>query len=191
LYQTEVIAKKVNLPQYIIEEAKEIFTRLHKQGILKGKNHKAIISSIIYFVSANSENINVSFRTLAEITGVSESKIRKTYRYLLMNGYLQSKRSSFAKPSKYISQIIFSQEFSQQKSRINLSLLAQFADELGSLLHGKKPRGIAAASVYIFSTMLDTKFPQSKISKQAGVSSLTLRRIIKEVSQKFCVIVEV
>jgi len=190
LYEAEIIAKRIGLPSYSIEEVKEILAKLQRQGILKGKNRKAVISSVIYFVSSTSNNINVSFKTLAETIGVPESKIRKIYRHMVMNGFIKRKTTKTTKPSKFISQILSSNEYLQMKSHLNLSLLTKFADEMGSLLHGKKPRGIAAASVYIFSSMLGFKHPQTMIAKRAGVSSLTLRRIIKEVNQKYCIMIE-
>lgn len=168
-----------------------MLTKMQKEGLLKGKNHKAIISSIIYFISSSTGNLNVSFKDLERVTGLPETKIRKMYRYLVMSGSLSYRKPPANKPSKYVFQIISLTEASQWKGHLNLSLMAKFAEELGSFLHGKKPRGIAAAAVYILSSMLDFRIPQSAIAKKAGVSSLTLRRIVKEINHRLCITVEV
>ncbi|MHB9302823.1 transcription initiation factor IIB [Thermofilum pendens] len=191
LREVESMAKSMNLPPHLIEEVKEYFTKVQKEGLLRGRNRKAVAAAIIYYVCSKEKNVSVSLKDLEGVAGVSENDVKKAYRVLLKKGVFELGQPHVSKPSKYVYKIVGSHELQEVRSNIQLKLLADFADSLGNLLQGKKPRGIAAAAVYIIANLLGYRKTQSLIAKIAGVSTLTLRRVVKEIDENLDIYIEI
>ncbi len=195
------VQKEFNIPHYVIAEVKSEFEKIRKAGGLKGRSHKLVIATLLFHVSKRYPNVNLTREQLEKIAGAGIRQVYRMYRVLVKEGYIVAIGTRVVrKPSQYLPSILSRLKLEIQ-GRIGKGdhlfnnmpehLLAKSADAFASLLQGTKPVGVAGATIYFFIKLLGYRLNQDLVAKVAGVSPLTIRRILKQITTETDLTIEI
>ncbi|WP_460025622.1 transcription initiation factor IIB family protein [Infirmifilum sp. SLHALR2] len=187
------VQREFNIPGYVTTEVERLFEEIRKAGGLKGRSHKLIIATLLFYVLKRYPNVALTQDQLERIAGADVRKVYRTYRVLVKEGYIQpAKTRAVRKPSEHLPSILSRLRIESQRSGkrenllsdIPMHVLAKTADSLAEILQGVKPSGVAGATVYLFIKMLGFKLSQDIVAKSANVSTLTIRRVLKQITEE-------
>jgi len=184
------VQREFNIPSYVTTEVERLFEEIRKAGGLKGRSHKLIIATLLFYVLKRYPNVALTQNQLERIAGADIRKVYRTYRVLVKEGYIRL--TKIRKPSEHLPSILSRLRIESQRSgrRENplsdmpMHVLAKTADSLAKILQGVKPSGVAGATVYLFIKMLGFKLSQDIVAKSANVSTLTIRRVLKQITEE-------
>ncbi len=190
--EIEQAAKRLNIPEYIVADAKKIFFAAREKGLLKGRSYKTFIAASFYAVCKHNSRYYISLQQLEEELGVKARNIVKTYSLLVQEGIIKKRGTPTYSPADHIPSLISKLNLENKLSRVlsHMVLMAK-AVHRDVTFQGKHPRSLAAAIIYLFIYMLSYKVPQSKVAEAAEVAPPTIRRTLSQISQKMEVTIEV
>ncbi len=193
-YEKEIdkIGKRLNLPDYIVEDVKRIFFEARKMGLLRGRSFKAFVAAAIYVASKRHRGYYIPLERLEEALGVESRVIIKTYILLLRKGIIKHGFDISRSPAEHIPSLINTLGLEKKLSPV-LSQLISFAESIHRDVEfqGKRPKSLAAATIYLFVTMLSYKISQNKVAEAAGVASPTVRRTLSQIIKKMDITIEI
>ncbi len=157
--------------------AGNIIHRLYKRGIIKRKNLRAVVAAVLITTLKNL-NIPVDSRTILEHCQVTAQDVWKA-RLKISRDSGEQIKTGVVDPLKYVEQFAH---------KINVPLhakmlafkLALIAKKEG-ITSGKGPKGVAAASLYVASILLNIKKTQTEISEKLEVTEVTLRNRYRDI----------
>jgi len=181
------ICQKSSLPKNVIETASLIYRGLDGKDIkVKGKSVVSISAAVVYMACKQCDVIRSLEEILREICHAKELKSKrklasKYYRTLVME--LPTVTAPIVTMDKYISKIANMTNTETRVERLSLEIAEKTKDR--NLADGKAPNGIAAAYLYIASTLLGQSVLQRDISSVSGVTEVTIRNRCKEILSGF------
>ena len=177
LQELNTIASKMSLPKDIKETAAVIYRRAVEKNLIRGRSIESIFSASIY-AACRQVNLPRTLDEVAKSAEISKKKIGRSYRHLTKELKLNLKPTY---PTSYIIQ--FCNKLNLDKSvQEEAENIIRNASELG-IISGKGPTGVAAAAIYIASTLKDQVRTQKEIADVAGVTEVTIRNRYKEISK--------
>ncbi|MDP8011797.1 MAG: transcription initiation factor IIB [Thermoplasmata archaeon] len=177
LQELNTIASKMGLPKDIRETAAVIYRKAVEKNLIRGRSIESIVSASIY-AACRQVNLPRTLDEVAKSAELSKKKIGRSYRHLTKELKLNLKPTY---PTSYIVQ--FCNKLNLDKSvQEEAENIIRRAGELG-VISGKGPTGIAAAAIYIASTLKDQVRTQKEIADVAGVTEVTIRNRYKEISK--------
>jgi len=174
LSELRKVASFLELPQVVQEEASRVYRHVLQRGYVRGRSMESVIASCIY-AACRSYNIP---RTLDEISSASEverKEIGRTYRFIVRKVGMKITNSS---PKDYISRFSSTLHLSPKSQTGALDILSR--KEVGELMSGRGPAGIAAATIYVAAMLNDEKKTQREVADVAGITEVTIRNRYKE-----------
>jgi transcription initiation factor TFIIB len=171
----------LSLPRNVIESASMIYRNFQGQADAKGKSVACMSAATIYMACKQCDVVR-SLDEICAATGSSkEEKLNvkltaKYYRTLVME--LGSKTAPTVTLEKYISKIANLAKLEVRVERLAAEIAEKTSDH--SLADGKAPNGLAAAYLYIASTLLGQSILQRDVSSVAGITEVTIRNRCKE-----------
>ena len=170
----------LGLPKTVLETASLLYRNVDSQINIKGKSVEGIAAAVIYMACKQCGIL----RTIEEVArGTSPTKKPKTklasryYRTIAMEmGKVNTPTITLG---KYISKFANMTQVDTRVERVALEF-AEKTDK-ATTTAGKSPHGIAAAYLYIASTLLGHGVPQREISAVANVTEVTIRNRCKEI----------
>ncbi|NVM54088.1 MAG: transcription initiation factor IIB [Candidatus Helarchaeota archaeon] len=162
------------LPKQVEENAAILYRKVFKLQLLRGRSINSFVPACVYL----SCRLNKVPRTLSEICAFSKSR-SKTIRHSthIIIRELNLKIMALA-PSELVAGLINKLKLSNDIERKTLEII-QYAKK-ANLILGKDPKGIAAAAIYLACMENGERRSQSIISKEAGITEVTLRNRYKE-----------
>lgn len=182
------ICNVLSLSDNIVETAAMIYRNIDSRIDVRNKSQGAMASAVVYMACKQCDVI----RSMVEIAStvydrkeiVTKKKLAaRYYRSLVLE--IGSPRSSLMPTEKYISKIANVSETDPRVERLALNLAHKTKNY--EILDGKDPNGIAAAYLYIASTLLGYNMMQRDISDAAGVSEVTIRHRCKEIMSMYAI----
>ncbi|MDE1724660.1 MAG: transcription factor IIB [Thaumarchaeota archaeon] len=170
------------LPRNVTESASMIYRNFQGQADAKGKSVACMSAATIYMACKQCDVVR-SLDEICAATGSSkEDKLNvkltaKYYRTLVME--LGSKTAPTVTLEKYISKIANLAKLEVRVERLAAEIAEKTSDH--SLADGKAPNGLAAAYLYIASTLLGQSILQRDVSSVAGITEVTIRNRCKEI----------
>jgi transcription initiation factor TFIIB len=175
----------INVPEQVKETAaiilKKIFFMLQPR-----KDDLLPIALISVVLSARKHGIPLRVKQIINEFGVTEDKYWKLLSDIHMKVDI-SEFKSYNDPRSFLSSIITNLKVSQ-KVHILSSKIIDVLKKNG-LAEGKDPAGIAAAVVYIATTVLDEKKTQKDVAKAANVTEVTVRNRYRDIVDKITITV--
>ncbi|TLX96311.1 MAG: transcription factor IIB [Thaumarchaeota archaeon] len=172
----------LSLPRNVIESASMIYRNFQGQAEAKGKSVACMSAATIYMACKQCDVVRSLDEICASSGSTKDEKMNvkltaKYYRMLVME--LGSKTAPVVTLEKYISKIANLAKLEVRVER----LAAEIADktEDHNLADGKAPNGLAAAYLYIASTLLGQSVLQRDVSSVAGITEVTIRNRCKEI----------
>jgi transcription initiation factor TFIIB len=172
----------LSLPRNVIESASMIYRNFQGQADAKGKSVACMSAATIYMACKQCDVVR-SLDEICAATGSSkEDKLNvkltaKYYRTLVME--LGSNTAPVLTLEKYISKIANLAKLEVRVERLAAEIAEKTSDH--SLADGKAPNGLAAAYLYIASTLLGQSILQRDVSSVAGITEVTIRNRCKEI----------
>ena len=172
----------LSLSRNVIESASMIYRNFEGQFEAKGKSVACMSAATIYMACKQCDVVR-SLDEICKATGSSKDEkmnvklTAKYYRMLVME--LGSKTAPVVTLDKYISKIANLAKLEVRVERLAAEIAEKTQDH--SLADGKAPNGLAAAYLYISSTLLGQSILQRDVSSIAGITEVTIRNRCKEI----------
>jgi len=167
----------LNLPPYIKEHAAVIYRKALTKDLIRGRSIDSFVAASIY-AACRMNNIPRPLKTVVEESKRLHKEVSMTYRMLVEELNL---KPPIDKPLKYIPELAAKLDIPRPTERAAIKLLLK-AEETKALA-GKDPRGVAAAALYLASTLNGEKMVQSKIARAAETTEVTLRNRYRGLKQ--------
>ena len=175
-------ASKLNLPDYVKETAALLTRRIIEEGKAKRIDMYTLIAGILYY-SCQVNKIPKSLQEIKSLYNVSSSDLWKALERIQSVAKSVQGFKPTIKPTEYIPKII---------EKLNLPpYVSTKASELVDLMHkngltsGKGYTALAAASVYLISTLMDVKRTQKEVAEALNITEVTIRNRYKEIISNF------
>lgn len=173
-------AEYLGLPKTVLETASLLYRNVDGQINIKGKSIEGIAAAILYMACKQCGVL----RTIEEVArATSPTKKPKTklasryYRTIGMEiGQVNAPAISL---EKYISKYANMTQVDTKVERVALEIAEK--TKKATITDGKSPHGIAAAYLYIASTLLGHGVLQREISTVADVTEITIRNRCKDI----------
>jgi transcription initiation factor TFIIB len=178
--------QSLSLSRNVIESASMIYRNFEGQFEAKGKSVACMSAATIYMACKQCDVIR-SLDEICKATGSSKDEkmnvklTAKYYRMLVME--LGSNTAPVVTLDKYISKIANLAKLEVRVERLAAEIAEKTQDH--SLADGKAPNGLAAAYLYIASTLLGQSILQRDVSSIAGITEVTIRNRCKEILTVF------
>lgn len=172
----------LSLSRNVLESASMIYRNFEGQFDAKGKSVACMSAATIYMACKQCDVIR-SLDEICKATGSSKDEkmnvklTAKYYRMLVME--LGSNTAPVVTLDKYISKIANLAKLEVRVERLAAEIAEKTQDH--SLADGKAPNGLAAAYLYIASTLLGQSILQRDVSSIAGITEVTIRNRCKEI----------
>lgn len=182
------ICNVLSLSDNIVETAAMIYRNIDSRIDVRNKSQGAMASAVVYMACKQCDVIRSMMEIASTVYDRKEIVTKKKlaaryYRSLVLE--IGSPRSSLMPTEKYISKIANVSETDPRVERLALNLAHKTKNY--EILDGKDPNGIAAAYLYIASTLLGYNMMQRDISDAAGVSEVTIRHRCKEIMSMYAI----
>lgn len=170
------------LSRNVIETASMIYRNFEGQAEAKGKSVACMSAATIYMACKQCDVVRTLDEICAATGSTKEEKMNvkltaKYYRMLVME--LGSKTAPIVTLEKYISKIANLARLDVRVERLAAEIAEKTEDH--SIADGKAPNGLAAAYLYIASTLLGQSILQRDVSSVAGITEVTIRNRCKEI----------
>jgi transcription initiation factor TFIIB len=174
--------QSLSLPKNVTESASMIYRNFQSQADAKGKSVACMSAATVYMACKQCDVVR-SLDEICAATGSTKDEqmnvklTAKYYRMLVME--LGSTTAPTVTLEKYISKIANLAKLEVRVER----LAAEIAEktENHDIADGKAPNGLAAAYLYIASTLLGQSILQRDVSSVAGITEVTIRNRCKEI----------
>ena len=172
----------LSLPRNVTETASMIYRNFEGQAEAKGKSVACMSAATIYMACKQCDVVRSLDEICASTGSTKDEKMNvkltaKYYRMLVME--LGSKTAPVVTLEKYISKIANLAKLEVRVERLAAEIAQKTEDH--NLADGKAPNGLAAAYLYIASTLLGQSILQRDVSSVAGITEVTIRNRCKEI----------
>ena len=172
----------LSLPRNVTESASMIYRNFEGQAEAKGKSVACMSAATIYMACKQCDVVRSLDEICASTGSTKDEKMNvkltaKYYRMLVME--LGSKTAPVVTLEKYISKIANLAKLEVRVERLAAEIAQKTEDH--NLVDGKAPNGLAAAYLYIASTLLGQSILQRDVSSVAGITEVTIRNRCKEI----------
>jgi len=182
------VVARLNTPltAQLKEEAGMILSKLHKKGLIKRRNVKAMVAASIILASRNlgipletSKVLELCQVTTQEVWN-AEMKIRRDTTGIVRVRPLD--------PRRYLGQMAYKAKLSPEALTLASRIL--HVAKRDGLTSGKGPKGLAAAALYIASILLGKRVTQRDLSLTVDVSEVTIRNRYRDLVDNILIFVD-
>ena len=174
----DAISSKLGLPESVVEETAYLFRKIAARKILAGRSTTAMLCATIY-ITCRITDTPRTLQDVVEAGNIKKKVLQRTYRFLAKELDLSPEAYS---PSEFVTRIAKGLTLSEKTQRLAFKILDLCAKKQVST--SKNPMAMAAAAVYLASTITVEGVSQLKISKISGISAVTIRERKKEIVMK-------
>ena len=174
----DAISSKLGLPESVVEETAYLFRKIAARKILAGRSTSAMLCATIY-ITCRITDTPRTLQDVVEAGNIKKKVLQRTYRFLAKELDLSPEAYS---PSEFVTRIAKGLTLSEKTQRLAFKILDLCAKKQVST--SKNPMAMAAAAVYLASTITVEGVSQLKISKISGISAVTIRERRKEIVMK-------
>jgi len=172
------LASQIDISSSIKETAALIYRKAVEKNLIRGRSIDAMVTASIY-AACRMRTIPITIEELSRNTRLDKILIGRCFRLLLLN--LNLKFPSFI-PENYIPRFIFELKLSQEVQLKSLEIIKKAKAK--GIFNGRDPVGLAAASIYISSIIMNEKRTQKEIAEIAKITEVTIRNRSKEIIEK-------
>lgn len=175
----------LNLPKNILETASVIYRRAVKKHLIRGRSILGITSASIY-MACRQCGVARTLDEVAEASYINKKEIGRSYRFMVKELGVFVPPST---PSYYISR--FSNQLGLAGKAEAIAIRILTVAKTMHLTSGRGPVGIAAATTYIASVLVNERRTQREIAEQANVTEVTIRNRYRELIEGLEIVVNV
>lgn len=175
----------LGMPDHVKETAAIILKKVF-YALQPRRDDLQILSLISIVLASRKHGIPIRVKQLLQKFGIGEDRYWKLLSDVNMKSDINEFKS-YTDPRIFIPSIISNLKSSQRVYMLSSKIIESLKKY--GLTEGKDPAGIAAATVYIASIVLDEKKTQKDVAKAANVTEVTIRNRYRDVIDKIVIIV--
>lgn len=169
---------KLAIPDTVIEEAAYIFRKAIDIKLTRGRGIPAITCACLYAACRESDTPR-TLTDIAKVGNIKRKNFAKAYKILVSN--LDLTQPVFSS-SEFVTRISNEVGISEKTRRTALHILSKVTEK--EISAGKNPMGLAASILYLSCRINDEKIKQSDIAHAAGVTAVTIRNQINNLTKE-------
>jgi transcription initiation factor TFIIB len=174
-------AEKLSLSEEVIERAAYIYRKALARNLLRGRSIISIVAASLYAACRDSE-VPRTIKDVAGASNLTKKEVARAYRLLLKEMEI---RPPVPDAARSIARIASETGMSEKTKRRAFEILTK-AKQKG-ISAGKDPMGLAAAALYIATTLEGENITQKQISQAAEVTEVTIRNRYKNLKQTLAI----
>lgn len=177
LSELSKINSALNLPKNILETASILYRRAIRRNLIRGRSIRGVTAAAVYMAC---RQCGVA-RTLDEVSQsamMERKEVGRSYRFMVKELDVVVPHCG---PSQYVSRFLNQLGLVGPAETLAMKILS-VAKQTG-LTAGRGPLGMAAASAYIASSLVNERRTQRKIAEQVNVTEVTIRNRYKELME--------
>ena len=178
LSELDRMASHLSLPRNVREVAAMLYRRAVERRLIRGRSIEGVCAAALY-AACRQCRIPRTLEEIAEIAKVNKKEIGRSYRYIARKLNITIPPTD---PIDYISRFISDLKLSGLVQKRSVEILRRAVES--GLTSGRGPMGLAAASIYIASLLLNERRTQREIAEAARVTEVTVRNRYKELVEK-------
>lgn len=172
------LSSNLNIPSYVIKVAFELYKRIYKNNLIKGRSIKGMAAACIYY-ACKTEKIPRSFQEILDESPISCKTIKKCSKIIFNHFNLKLPSTNIV---SFIPKYIVELGLNINVEKLAIKILDSFLKKTPN--NGKNPKGLCAGVIYLASKLRNIKVTQKDISKIIGITEVTLRSRYKELISK-------
>jgi len=172
------IISQLELPEYIEKEAARLYLLAAEKGLVRGRSVETVVAACVY-IACRKYEVPKTFDELAQAAGVNKKELGRTYRFLIRQLKIKIQPIS---PIEYVHR--FGSQLGLPPEVIAKAVEILEEAKKKDLTSGRGPTGLAAAALYIATTLYGIRKTQREIAEIAGVTEVTIRNRYKELIEK-------
>lgn len=178
LSELDRISSALGLPKNIRETTALIYRKAVTRGLVRGRSMESVVAASLY-AACRKHNVPRTLDEIAEASNVKKREVGRTYRFITRELGIKLLPTS---PIDYVPRFASELQLSPlvQEKSVEILKSAQEKD----LVSGRGPTGVAAAAIYVASTLLSEKRTQREVAEVAGVTEVTIRNRYKELIEE-------
>ena len=178
LSEIDRAAGQLHLPRNVREAASLLYRQTLEKSMIRGVSIESCTASAIY-IACRQFGIPRTLKEIADVTRHRKREISRSYRRI-------AKGLGIHLPP--VTAIDYIPRFTSEL-RLPVKVGARATEILGNAINngissGKGPAGIAAAAIYIVSSLENLDRTQDQVAKVAGCTSVTLRNRCMEIAEQ-------
>lgn len=185
LAELERVASQLGLPKNVREEAAVMYRSAVEARLIRGRSIEGVAAAALY-AACRKHSIPRTLDEISQMSRASKKEIGRSYRFILRELAIKIPPTNAV---DYIHRFVNDLTLPGVVQSKALEII-QAAEEHG-LTSGRGPTGVAAAAIYIASTLLNYKRTQRDVANVAGVTEVTIRNRYKEFVEKLDFIIKV
>ncbi|MGI0065623.1 MAG: transcription initiation factor IIB [Nitrosotalea sp.] len=164
-----MLQAKLGIPNSVAENSAHLYRKAVKIKLTVGRKSKNIMCACIY-ASCKQGMVPRTILEISLASNIGKKDVARTYRSLVEKLELQI--SPF-NSKEFLTRIANEAKISEKSRRNALEILDTI--EKAGRVHGKNPKALAAASLYLACVLNAEQKTQAEITKASGVTSTTIR----------------
>lgn len=169
---------KLAIPDTVVEEAAYIFRKAMDAKLTKGRGIPATICASLYAACRVSDTPR-TLKDIAKVGNIKRKNLARAHKILVRN--LGLRQPAF-NSSEFVTRISNAVGISEKTRRDALNILAKVVEK--EISAGKNPMGLAASVLYLSCRINDEKIKQGDIAHAAGVTAITIRNRIANLTKE-------
>ena len=172
------LSEKLHIPSSVQEMAAVIYRKALDKDLIRGRCIAAIVAGALYAACRYTKTP----RTLKEIAEASlrdQKEISRAYRIVVKDLQMQMPIDD---PMDYATKIAEKAGVSSDVEGLAIKIIRNAKSRHATA--GKDPSGLAAAALYIASTLKKEKITQKRLAKAAGVTEVSVRNRSKDLMKR-------
>ncbi len=177
----EKTAKKLELPEDVVQRCREIIDDLEGRKILSYIGVEAAVGAAI--IAASKPHMYIGLRTVSRETGASKKQIYRALKKIFVRGVtkIERKTGDVAGPVlAEIPRIALATGVGRDAETVARKIVEKALAERPSLI--KTPVVTAAASIYLASILLNRRIPAKDMSRIVGCGEASIRHAARKMA---------
>ena len=172
------MASSLGLPRYVRETAAIVYRKAAAKKLIRGRSIEGMVAAALYGACRQC-GVPRTLNEISNTTNMSRKDVGRNYRLIVKGIGLKNMPTV---PEDYIARFCSELRISSNVQSKTMEILKEVEEK--SLLSGRGPTVVAAASVYISSLICGERKTQREIADVAGVTEVSIRNRYKEIAEK-------
>lgn len=175
LAEINTMSSKMGLPRHVRETAAMFYRKASSKNLVRGRSIDEVVAATLYAACRKCE-VPRTLDEMANHATVDRKSIGRTYRTITRELGLKLLPQS---PGDYIPRFCNKLNLDMDVQRKSKEILEKV--ERAELASGVAPSGVAAATIYIASSVCGQPCTQKDVAEVAGVTEVTIRNRYKRI----------
>jgi transcription initiation factor TFIIB len=178
--ELDKLKNKIGLSDAIVEKTAYIYRKAEKRGKIRGRTIHSILAASLY-IACREMVVPKTLKEIAKTSNIKLKTLSKDYRLLLTELDLKVPNNDLM---HYVFKVGNTISMSEKTKRRAIELIdIIYKKDKYTYTSGKDPMGLAATALFVASANNGENITQREIATAAGLSSVTIRCRLKEISK--------